>query len=259
MMHHQSIPHPQARVSSTLRSPHQSRVVPTKTNRPPDSGLGHTSTERECATYGAGDGTPTVFLHGWAPHRSYQRALFRLARNGASVHAPRLPRSIAAQTFRSIDITRLGDYVRWLDDFLTAIGIDTPFTLVGHSVGGAIAIRTAYEIPDRVAKLVLVNSLGGARERQSRPQDRRPSSAVATARDLTQELQHLAARQLPVALLWGRSDRVIPRSSYLSLRNALGGPPVFTVAGSHNWVIDDPHCFGFAMRTVMNAPIGRAA
>ncbi|MDT2009330.1 alpha/beta hydrolase [Rhodococcus opacus] len=203
MMHHQSIPHPQARVSRTLRSPDQPLALPTKSHRPPEIGSGPTSTQRECATDGAGDGTPTVFLHGWAPHRSYQRALFRLAQNGTIVYAPRLPRAIAAQSFRSIDIRRLSDYVCWLDNFLTAIGIDTPFTLVGHSVGGAIAIKAAYETPDRVAKLVLVNALGGAIERQSRPQDCRPSSALAPEADLTQELQYLAARQLPVALLWG--------------------------------------------------------
>ncbi|QSE87294.1 alpha/beta hydrolase (plasmid) [Rhodococcus pseudokoreensis] len=142
--------------------------------------MGHTSTERECATYGAGDGTPAVFLHGWAPHRSYQRALFRLAQNGTIVYAPRLPRAVAAQSFRSIDIRRLSDYVRWLDNFLTAIGIDTPFTLVGHSVGGAIAIKAAYETPDRVAKLVLVNSLGGSR-RAAVPTARLPSQLCPRA------------------------------------------------------------------------------
>jgi pimeloyl-ACP methyl ester carboxylesterase len=36
-------------------------------------------------------------------------------------------------------------------------------TLVGHSFGGGVAIRirVAHDIPDRVARLIVVNSIGG--------------------------------------------------------------------------------------------------
>ncbi len=79
----------------------------------------------------------------------------------------------------------------------------------------------------------------------------RTAHTVRTA-DLTPELNRLAQRRLPVSLLWGRGDLLIPRASFESLRDALGKPPVFTVAGGHGWLITDPMYFGNAMRTVLN-------
>ncbi|WP_073358076.1 alpha/beta fold hydrolase [Rhodococcus jostii] len=228
-------------------------------HRPPPIRWRHVIAQGRYAVYGvAGAGPAAIFVHGWGSPRSYQSALSRLAHNGVNVYAPRLPRYSADQPSGSMNLW-LSDCVSWLDSFLSGIGIDTPITLVGHSVGGAIAVKVAYERPDRVAQLVLVNSLGGATAQTPLPRNFHPSAVTAKAVDLTRELECLATRQLPVSLLWGRNDRVIPRSSYFSLRNALGGPPVFTVAGTHDWLIDDPHCFGYAMRTVLNASSGRFA
>ena len=53
-------------------------------------------------------------------------------------------------------------FARWVNDFLTEAKVDAPAIVIGHSFGGGVAICLAYQFPDRVAQLVLVNSVGGA-------------------------------------------------------------------------------------------------
>lgn len=243
-----------------------------------------------------GRGSPLVFLHGWGlTPRIYRHALARLARN-FRVYAPVIP-GFASVPDRPPDERTLGGYSTWMGQFLDAAEIG-PVTLVGHSLGGAIAIQAAHDLPDRVSRLVLVNSVGGGscsggggdvrpgRDRPlwewgaaalaevlslsvlapttaALPNTPRlhafcdPGAAWRTAHivrtaDLRPELDQLAQRRLPVSLLWGRGDRLIPRASFESLRDALRKPPGFTVAGGHGWLISDPKYFGNAMRTVLN-------
>jgi pimeloyl-ACP methyl ester carboxylesterase len=250
------------------------------------------------AVYGvAGSGRPVVFLHGWelAP-RVYRHALAQLAQNGVRVFAPAVP-GFAGMSDRPPDERTLESYAAWLGQFLDAVGIG-PVILMGHSFGGAIAIQTAHDLPDRVSRLILVNSVGGgagpdpggpARSFHDRPlwdwgaavlgealsrsmfspttasptttvsprALRDPGAVWRTAHiartaNVTAELNRIAERGLPVSLLWGRGDRLIPRASFESLRESLRTPSVFTVAGGHGWLITDPKYFGNAMRTVLN-------
>lgn len=115
------------------------------------------------ATYGvAGEGPPVVFLHGWGlGHRSYKRSLKRLVAHGLRVYAPAMPGGGGTASLPSEDLSLVG-YGRWVADFIDAVGIDEPVTLIGHSFGGGVAIRTAHDSPDHVARLVLVNSIGGS-------------------------------------------------------------------------------------------------
>ncbi|MFE5858852.1 alpha/beta fold hydrolase [Streptomyces sp. NPDC056500] len=52
-----------------------------------------------------------------------------------------------------------GAYANGLRDLLSALGIDRA-TLVGHSLGGAVAAQFAYQFPERTERLVLVGSGG---------------------------------------------------------------------------------------------------
>lgn len=56
----------------------------------------------------------------------------------------------------------LGAHACYIRDLLTALGIDR-FTLVGHSLGGGVAMQFYYQFPHRVERLILVSSggLGG--------------------------------------------------------------------------------------------------
>jgi pimeloyl-ACP methyl ester carboxylesterase len=57
----------------------------------------------------------------------------------------------------------LGAYASGIRDLLTALGHDRG-TVVGHSLGGGVAMQMAYQFPERCERLVLVSSGGLGRE-----------------------------------------------------------------------------------------------
>src|SRR5919199_1525422 len=57
----------------------------------------------------------------------------------------------------------LGAYASGLRDLLTTLGHDCG-TVVGHSLGGGVAMQLAYQFPNRCERLVLVSSGGLGRE-----------------------------------------------------------------------------------------------
>src|SRR5687767_2654367 len=57
----------------------------------------------------------------------------------------------------------LGAYASAVRDIMVALGHDRA-TVVGHSLGGGIAMQFAYQFPERIERLVLVSSGGLGRE-----------------------------------------------------------------------------------------------
>lgn len=99
---------------------------------------------------------PLVFLHGWgASHRFWRWAFSAFAPRYRCI-APDLVgfgRSEKPRRDYSIDA-----YTAWLGKFLDVLG-HPRVTLVGHSMGGTIALQFAMEHPERVERLALVNPL----------------------------------------------------------------------------------------------------
>ena len=177
------------------------------------------------AAYGvAGEGLPLMFLHGWAlTHHAYRRVLGALLGQGRRVYAPALP-GFGGTAELPDDEVSLPGYARWLDRFMAAVGIDVPTTLVGYSFGGAVAIQTAHDWPQRVARLILVNSIGGSAWRQGaviRSMRERPlwdwglhlRSDVLPMRQLTRVVPVILADAVPNLL---RHPRTIQRVAHLA-------------------------------------------
>jgi pimeloyl-ACP methyl ester carboxylesterase len=240
-----------------------------------------------------------VFLHGWAlSDRTYRASLGRLGRAGHAVVAPALPgfRDTSPLPAEQLSLRGYGD---WLVDFLDAIGVTGKVILVGHSFGGAVAIKCAHDHPDRVARLVLVNSIGGATWSDDgrlramsdrslgdwgvhlgiellsargltrvapviasdvvRHAVRRPATLwrigrLAREAKLGIQLEELKRRRLPVVVLWGKEDTVLPWACAESLIAALGDPRVVTVPGDHGWLISDPRRFIEVLTIVLAVP-----
>jgi pimeloyl-ACP methyl ester carboxylesterase len=75
---------------------------------------------------------------------------------------------------------------------------------------------------------------------------------LARKADLTPQLQHLRERRLPVLVLWGDKDQIIPRASFDALCEALGSEGS-VVTGSHSWLLADPDAFAAALGGVVAA------
>ncbi|MCU1448204.1 MAG: Alpha/beta hydrolase fold [Acidimicrobiales bacterium] len=74
---------------------------------------------------------------------------------------------------------------------------------------------------------------------------------VARSADLTAELEELKRRRLPVVVLWGERDRIIPKASFDALCQAIGSEGE-VVSGNHSWLLADPDAFGEVMTNVVS-------
>ncbi|MFF3906903.1 alpha/beta fold hydrolase [Streptomyces sp. NPDC001848] len=109
----------------------------------------------------AGDGPALVLIHGigdssatWAElipdlARTHTVLAPDLLGHGAS-DKPRADYSVAA-------------YANGVRDLLTTLGMESA-TLVGHSLGGGVAMQFAYQFPERTERLILVSAGGVGRE-----------------------------------------------------------------------------------------------
>lgn len=110
----------------------------------------------------AGEGGPVVLLlHGIASSSStWEPVLPGLARH-ATVIAPDLLGHGQSAKPHGADYS-LGAYASGMRDLLVALGHERA-TLVGHSLGGGIALQMAYQYPERCERLALVGAGGFGR------------------------------------------------------------------------------------------------
>jgi pimeloyl-ACP methyl ester carboxylesterase len=116
---------------------------------------------RDVRYYTAGEGEPLVVVHGGGGDaRTWRDNIIELSER-YTVYAPDLPGYGGSQPLE-------GNYYipelsRFLGSFATNLGLER-FNLVGHSMGGGIALDYALKSPHKIKKLVLVSSLCLGRE-----------------------------------------------------------------------------------------------
>jgi pimeloyl-ACP methyl ester carboxylesterase len=79
------------------------------------------------------------------------------------------------------------------------------------------------------------------------PSALRRAAALARSADLRDELAQLAERGLPVSVLWGDQDTVVPQATFLAMCDAAGAPGDIVERAGHNWLLADPTGFGELM------------
>lgn len=120
----------------------------------------------DTAVLEGGDGPPIVLLHGPGEAAVNWRWVIPDLTTTHRVVAPDLPAHGSTGTGEGqLDEDQA---LSWLDDVIGQTCTSPP-VLVGHVLGGAIAARYATRHGDRLAHLVLVDSLGLAPFRPSRP------------------------------------------------------------------------------------------
>jgi len=109
----------------------------------------------------AGSGPPIVLIHGMLNSSSHWRSVALSLAGEYTVIAPDLIGHGDSAAPRG-DYS-LGAHAASIRDLLAAIGIDRA-SIVGHSLGGGVAMQFFYQFPQRVERLVLVSSGGLGRE-----------------------------------------------------------------------------------------------
>jgi pimeloyl-ACP methyl ester carboxylesterase len=109
----------------------------------------------------AGTGPLVVLLHGIAGSSSTWEEVSWALQHRFSVVAPDLLGH--GESAKPRGDYSLGAYANVLRDLLGALGHERG-TLVGHSLGGGIAMQFSYQFPERCERLVLVSSGGLGRE-----------------------------------------------------------------------------------------------
>jgi len=108
----------------------------------------------------AGEGPPLVLIHGiTGTWRHWERVIDPLAERFTVIAPDLLGHGESAKPRGDYS---LGAFASGIRDLLLALGHDSA-TVVGHSLGGGIAMQFAYQYPERCERLVLVSSggLGG--------------------------------------------------------------------------------------------------
>lgn len=109
----------------------------------------------------AGQGDPLVVLHGGGGDaRTWLNNIAALSEN-YKVYAPDLPGYGGSQPLAGHYF--IPELAKFVDGFSDNLRLER-FNLVGHSLGGGIALNYALESPHKIKKLVLVSSLCLGRE-----------------------------------------------------------------------------------------------
>jgi pimeloyl-ACP methyl ester carboxylesterase len=109
----------------------------------------------------AGEGPAIVLIHGITGSSwTWEPVMGLLARHYTVVAPDLLGHGGSAKPRGDYS---LGAYASGIRDLLVALGHDEA-TVVGHSLGGGVAMQFAYQFPERVERLVLVSSGGLGRQ-----------------------------------------------------------------------------------------------
>jgi pimeloyl-ACP methyl ester carboxylesterase len=93
----------------------------------------------------------------------------------------------------------------------------------------------------KVLPVVLRDLVGNA---LANPGAVRRAADLARTADLREELATLAERGLPVSILWGTEDDVVPEATFLAMCDAAGAPGDIIEDAGHSWLLADPAGFG---------------
>ncbi|MBP6880520.1 alpha/beta hydrolase [Candidatus Saccharibacteria bacterium] len=92
-------------------------------------------------------------LHGWSYSTDkWESLLNEMASRNVDIEIIKIPGLTAPLK----KVWNIDDYLTWLDEILPKEDV----TLLGHSNGGRLALNFAWVYPDRVKKLILIDSAG---------------------------------------------------------------------------------------------------
>ncbi len=108
-----------------------------------------------------GQGPVILLLHGMAcDHTTWAPVIEKLARNYTVIAPDLLGHGLSDKPRADYSV---GGYANGMRDLITLLNIDK-VTVVGHSLGGGVAMQFAYQFPERTERMILVAPGGLGRE-----------------------------------------------------------------------------------------------
>jgi pimeloyl-ACP methyl ester carboxylesterase len=218
----------------------------------------------------AGAGEPVVLVHGLSgSSRWWVRNVPALA-SSHRVYLLDLPGFGTLRRVRHRFV--LSDVAAWLRAWMDALDMEQAH-LVGHSMGGYIALRLAAEFPERVGRLVLVAPAGVPSGRSfigqvlpllvavrySTPRGiplvlydalrANPAVTWRAARDLmAQDVRRNLKIRAPTLMVWGANDIIVPPTVAPLLRESIPHSRLLVLPrAGHNVMFDRPDAFNAAV------------
>lgn len=224
-----------------------------------------------------GGGPPLILLHGLAgSSRWWYRNVQQLA-TAFQVYTPDLLGFCRPRPTRMFDLNRAADaLVQWMDQ----LGIKQAH-LVGHSMGGYIAIDMAARFPSYVDRLVLVSAAArsAATDHQPTPATMqrfqlrwlntlplvmadlwywRPGDILAAVRTMleTNVQEQLRTITAPSMVLWGEHDPMVPIAQGYELARHLPCEELVVIeAAGHHPMWEQPELFNRELVDFLYRPI----
>lgn len=109
----------------------------------------------------AGKGPPVLLLHGGAcDSADWEETMVPLS-DSYTFYAPDLVGYGLSD--RNRDGYYLSDFTKSTNGLIEVLGLESPLIIVGHSIGGRVALDIALEYPEKVRKLALIDTTGFTR------------------------------------------------------------------------------------------------
>ncbi|WP_425148110.1 alpha/beta fold hydrolase [Deinococcus sp.] len=229
----------------------------------------------------SGQGSPLVLLHGLSGSGRWWRFNLPALEAVRSVYVVELAGFGAARRQRSLGVRAAARLLaQWLDA-LELEGAD----LIGHSMGGQIALLLAALRPQRISRLVLACASGLLRQKWWRVALKLPAAMrrgdlrfvptiladgaraglpnlIRSSRDLLREdiSELLPQIHLPTLVIWGERDVLVPPALGRMLAQGIAGAQFVSLANAgHVVMVDAPLAFNRAVLAFLNQPLPESA
>lgn len=206
-----------------------------------------------------GSGQTVILLGGWASSAQFYRKTGELLAEKFQVLIIDLPGF--GRSGRLPKKWQFEDFKKIIFSFISQLKLNN-IVLVGHSLGGAIAISVAVEFPQILSNLVLVNSIGikttffiKTLRRQFRMREfiKLIPNFLLNVKDtkyILKIIQRLDLGEIinqvkvPTIFFWGMNDSYFKGDYYLKLFNKFNGARLVKVdQAEHDWLVIEPSRF----------------
>jgi|GEM_PF-6495116 len=218
-----------------------------------------------------GSGVPLVFFHGWSVNGFTCLRVIETMSKHHRVLVPTMPGFTPSFDWKKKPTP--DDFQKVLSEWYDAVHITKP-VIVGHSLGGVMAVLLTSVREEKLRKLILIDTVGAPAPRHSkdwvsawlkkRVNTYRRYGVYDVVRYVDQAFiknaifrtkdflylskfarqvdvrEHIKKFTLPLTILWGEEDVFTPVAIAHSIQKVYPKARLHMVPGNHDWPIFDP-------------------